>query len=62
MRDGQELIDVVNRTKGQGVLNLLALDDVRSQVDDAIRDPTRRRHRRRRAPASAGGGRAVSGS
>ena len=36
VRDGQELIDVVNRTRGQGVLNLLALDDVRSQVDDAI--------------------------
>jgi DNA-binding transcriptional MerR regulator len=43
VRDGQELIDVVNRTRGQGVLNLLALDDVRSQVDDAIdlkREPT----------------------
>src|SRR4051794_5699485 len=42
VRDGQELIDVVNRTRGQGVLNLLALDDVRSQVDDAIEFEQRR--------------------
>ena len=56
VRDGQELIDVVNRTRGQGVLNLLALDDVRSQVDDAIelRQPDEE--------AAAAGGRAVSGS
>jgi len=57
VRDGQELIDVVNRTRGQGVLNLLALDDVRSQVDDAIELG------QRRPEAAAGtGGRAASGS
>ena len=54
VRDGNELIDVVNRTRGQGVLNLLALDDVRSQVDDAIQ--------LRPEAAAAGGGRAASGS
>ena len=36
VRDNAELIDVVNRTKGQGVLNLLALDEVKSELDDAI--------------------------
>ena len=36
VRDNAELIDVVNRTQGQGVLNLLALDDVKSELDDAI--------------------------
>jgi len=41
VRDGAELIDVVNRTRGQGVLNLLALDDVREELDDAIHlDPS----------------------
>jgi len=55
VKDGQELIDVVNRTRGQGVLNLLALDDVRSQVDDAI-------ELKREPAATAAGGRAASGS
>ena len=36
VRDNAELIDVVNRTQGQGVLNLLALDDVKSELDEAI--------------------------
>lgn len=36
VRDGAELIDVVNRYKGQGVLNLLALDDVQAELDAAI--------------------------
>jgi DNA-binding transcriptional MerR regulator len=55
VRDGQELIDVVNRTRGQGVLNLLALDDVRSQVDDAIEID------RARPEATAAAGRTASG-
>ena len=33
---GDDLIDVVNRYTGQGVLNLLALDGVKQQVDAAI--------------------------
>jgi DNA-binding transcriptional MerR regulator len=36
VRENDELIDVVNRYHGQGVLNLLALDGVQSQVDAAI--------------------------
>lgn len=36
VRDSGELLDVVNRYQGQGVLNLLALDGVVEQVDDAI--------------------------
>lgn len=36
VRANDELIDVVNRYQGQGVLNLLALDGVQSQVDAAI--------------------------
>ncbi len=36
VRDGEELIDVVNRFKGQGVLNLLALSDVQSEVAAAV--------------------------
>ncbi len=36
VRDGEELIDVVNRFTGQGVLNLLALSDVQTEVDDAV--------------------------
>ncbi len=38
VRDGEELIDVVNRFKGQGVLNLLALSDVQTEVDAAVHD------------------------
>ncbi len=36
VRDGAEFIDVVNRYRGQGVLNFLALDDVKDRLDDAI--------------------------
>jgi DNA-binding transcriptional MerR regulator len=36
VRQNDELIDVVNRYQGQGVLNLLALDGVKEQVDAAI--------------------------
>ena len=38
VRDGEDLIDVVNKYQGQGVLNLLALDGVVQQVDAAIVD------------------------
>lgn len=38
VRDGDELIDVVNRFKGQGVLNLLALSDVQSEVAAAVHE------------------------
>jgi DNA-binding transcriptional MerR regulator len=52
VRENDELIDVVNRHQGQGVLNLLALDGVQSQVDAAIVElrPAGR------APAGAGDG------
>ena len=36
VRENDQLIDVVNRYQGQGVLNLLALDGVKEQVDAAI--------------------------
>ena len=36
VRETDELIDVVNRYQGQGVLNLLSLDGVQSKVDAAI--------------------------
>jgi DNA-binding transcriptional MerR regulator len=36
VRENDELVDVVNRYQGQGVLNLLALDGVKQQVDSAI--------------------------
>jgi DNA-binding transcriptional MerR regulator len=36
VRDGGELLDVVNKYQGQGVLNFLALDGVVEQVDAAI--------------------------
>jgi len=35
---GDELIDVVNRYQGQGVLNLLPMDGVLSELDDAVRE------------------------
>jgi DNA-binding transcriptional MerR regulator len=38
VRDGEELLDVVNKYQGQGVLNLLALDGLVEQVDAAIVD------------------------
>jgi DNA-binding transcriptional MerR regulator len=36
VRENDELIDVLSKTKGQGVLNLLDLGDVTKEVDDAI--------------------------
>ena len=36
VHENEQLIDVVNRYQGQGVLNLLALDGVKEQVDAAI--------------------------
>ena len=36
VRENDELVDVVNRYQGQGVLNLLSLDGVQNQVDAAI--------------------------
>jgi DNA-binding transcriptional MerR regulator len=36
VRENDELIDVVSRHKGQGVLNFLDLDDVKGEVDAAI--------------------------
>lgn len=36
VRENDELIDVVNRYQGQGVLNLLSLDGVKEQVDSTI--------------------------
>jgi DNA-binding transcriptional MerR regulator len=38
VRDGEDLIDVVNKFQGQGVLNLLALGGVVSDVDAAIHE------------------------
>ncbi|MGE3621524.1 MAG: MerR family transcriptional regulator [Acidimicrobiia bacterium] len=38
VHEGEDLIDVVNRYQGQGVLNLLALDGVTEQVDARIRE------------------------
>ena len=63
VRENDELVDVVNRYQGQGVLNLLALDGVQNQVDAAIVElfpperggapPTGRSRARRRAPPPA---------
>jgi DNA-binding transcriptional MerR regulator len=36
VRDGENLIDVVNKHKGQGVLNLLAMDGVAQEVETAV--------------------------
>jgi DNA-binding transcriptional MerR regulator len=36
VREDDDLVDVVNRYQGQGVLNLLALDGVKQEVDNAI--------------------------
>jgi len=38
VRDGGELLDVVNKYQGQGVLNFLALDGVVEQVDAAVHE------------------------
>lgn len=47
VRDGEELIDVVGRHRGQGVLNLLSMEAVVDDVDAAIVEISRPR------PASA---------
>ncbi len=36
VRESDDLVDIVNRYQGQGVLNLLALDGVKQEVDNAI--------------------------
>lgn len=36
VRDGEELIDVVNRYQGQGVLNLLSMSTVQTELDAAV--------------------------
>jgi DNA-binding transcriptional MerR regulator len=36
VRENHELIDVLNKSKGQGVLNILDLDDVTQEIDNAI--------------------------
>jgi DNA-binding transcriptional MerR regulator len=36
VQEDDDLVDVVNRYQGQGVLNLLALDGVKQEVDNAI--------------------------
>jgi DNA-binding transcriptional MerR regulator len=36
VRENDELIDVLSKSKGQGVLNLLDLEDVTQEVDDAV--------------------------
>lgn len=38
VHEDEQLIDVVNRYQGQGVLNLLALDGVKEELDAAIVD------------------------
>jgi DNA-binding transcriptional MerR regulator len=53
VRDGDELVDVVNRYQGQGVLNLLALDGVKQELDAAIYEL--------RPPAAAPGSQAAVG-
>jgi hypothetical protein len=59
VHENYELIDVVNRYQGQGVLNLLALDGVKEQVDAAIVElfPAGREG----APSSPNDGSAVGG-
>ena len=53
---GNELIDVVNRYQGQGVLNLLPMDGVIDELDSAVKmfDESRRRGRRRRPGLNPG--------
>jgi hypothetical protein len=36
VREGDDLVDVVSKYQGQGVLNLLSLGTVQEQVDAAI--------------------------
>ena len=37
VREGEDLIDVVNRHKGQGVLNFLAMDGVAQEVEAEVK-------------------------
>jgi hypothetical protein len=37
VRGDDELIDIVNRTKGQGVLNFLAMDGVAQEVEAEVK-------------------------
>jgi DNA-binding transcriptional MerR regulator len=43
VRDGENLIDVVNKHKGQGVLNFLAMDGVAQEVEAAVTELEARR-------------------
>ena len=65
VEEDEQLIDVVNRYQGQGVLNLLALDGVKEQVDSAIiefRPPEAdEQPRRGQRPGPGSLGRAASG-
>ena len=57
VRDGEDLIDVVNKHQGQGVLNLLAMDGVAEQVEprgEAARDGSRPRAVRDRTRGQIG--------
>lgn len=38
VREGESLVDVVNRYQGQGVLNLLPMDGVLQEIDSAVAD------------------------
>lgn len=38
VREGESLVDVVNRYQGQGVLNLLPMDGVLQEIDTAVAD------------------------
>jgi len=59
VHENYELIDVVNRYQGQGVLNLLALDGVKEQVDAAIVELFPADHEE--VPSSPNDGSAVGG-
>jgi DNA-binding transcriptional MerR regulator len=43
VREGENLIDVVHKHQGQGVLNLLAMDGVAQQVEEAVTEIQARR-------------------
>jgi DNA-binding transcriptional MerR regulator len=55
VRENDELIDVVSRYKGQGVLNFLDLDDVKGEVDAAIVELFPSGGRKKAAPAPVKG-------
>lgn len=61
VRDGEELIDVLNQYQGQGVLNLLSLSEVQSELDADVRrlraaSPTPSAPSISKAPRSAASG------